>query len=282
MIESAYFDVESLRVHCLTAGAGGTFVLLLHGGGQDSARFSLKHAIEPLARDHQVFAPDWPGYGESEQPDAEHDIEFYAGFLGNLMDTLGLDRASLVGISMGGGAALGFALHSPERVDKLVLVDSYGLGSEAPMTWLGYVLVRTPLVNRLIWSLLPRSRQVTRWNLYAAFHDRRAVTEQMVEEAFQTHSRPGAGRAFRSFVRNEVRWSGLRTDFSERLHEIKVPTLILHGENDRAVPVAWARRAHECIANSKLHTIENCGHVPSRERPKEFNRVLKQFLTPPR
>src|SRR5438270_10731271 len=92
-----WLEVDGLRIGCLTAGASGPPVLLLHGGGIDSARFSYKHAIEPLSRDRRVFAPDWPGYGESDKPDVEHTTGFYASFLGLLMDALGLERAGLVG-----------------------------------------------------------------------------------------------------------------------------------------------------------------------------------------
>jgi len=96
--------------------------VLLHGGGIDSASFTYSNIIGPLAEEHRVFAPDWPGYGHSDKPDLDYTMGFYVDFLGRLMDALDLERASLVGLSMGGGAALRFALRSPERVEKLVLV----------------------------------------------------------------------------------------------------------------------------------------------------------------
>ncbi len=127
-----WLDVGGMRVSCLTAGAHGTPVVLLHGGGIDSAAFSYSYAIGAVAKDHRVFAPDWPGYGQSDRPDIDYTMGFYVGFLEDLMDRLGYERASLVGISLGGGASLGFALRSPRRVENLVLVDSYGLGSDVP------------------------------------------------------------------------------------------------------------------------------------------------------
>lgn len=274
-----WLEAGGLRIHCLTAGEEGPPVVLLHGGGIDSARFSYKHVVGQLARDHRVSAPDWPGYGESERPDVEHTLELYVGLLGPILDALKLERASLVGISMGGGAALGFSLRSPERVEKLVLVDSYGLGSEIPWGRLGYLLVRAPVVNDLAWASLRRSPRMVRWSLYNVVHDRRVVTDGMVEEARRVLAQPGAGRAFQSLQKNEVGWKGLRTDFADRLGELRVPTLIVHGEHDRAVPVAWARRARESIPDSELHVLESCGHMPPRERPEEFNEVVRRFLT---
>lgn len=188
--KTIWLDVGGMRVHCLAAGANGPPVLLLHGGGIDSSLFSYKHAIGPLADDHRVFAPDWPGYGESDHPNVEHTMEFHAGFLGSLMDSLGLERASLVGISLGGGAALGFALRFPRRVEKLVLVDSYGLGSDVPWGRLGYLLVHTPLINAVTYALLRRSRRMVRWGLYNVVHDRRVVNDALVQEAYLA---PGQG-----------------------------------------------------------------------------------------
>ena len=278
-VREIWLEVDGLRLHCIVAGEKGPPVILLHGGGIDSARFSYKYAIPYLARDHRVFAPDWPGYGESERPDVEHTSRFYAGLLGPMMDALKLDRASLVGISMGGGAALGYALRSPERVEKLVLVDSYGLGSEIPWGKLGYLLVRTPFINDLTWALLRRSPKMIRWSLYNVVHDRSVVTDEMVEDARRELSQPGTGQAFQSFQKNEVGWQGLRTDFSNNLNKLRIPTLIVHGEQDGAVPVDWARRALQHIPDSKLHVLKGCGHMPPRERPEEFNEVVRKFLT---
>ena len=115
-LKTNWLEVKGLRIRCLTARVSGTPVLLRHGGGIDSAGFSYKCVIEPLALDHWVFAPDWPGYGESDKPDVEHTMTFYIDFLGSLMDALQLERVSLVGISLGGGAALGFTLRSSQRV----------------------------------------------------------------------------------------------------------------------------------------------------------------------
>jgi pimeloyl-ACP methyl ester carboxylesterase len=203
---------------------------------------------------------------------------FYVDFLERLMDALDLERASLVGLSMGGGAALGFALRSPQRVEKLVLVDSYGLGSNVPWGRLGYLFVRAPLLNELTYALLRRSRTMIRWSLYGLVYDRQRVTEAMVEETGRLLEDPRAGRAWSSFQKQEVGWGGLRTDFSDRLKGLVMPTLVVHGAQDRAVPVAWARRAQERIPDCELRVFCECGHLPPREQPEEFAWVVKRFL----
>lgn len=278
-ISTRWVNVNGIRVHCLTSGEAGPPVVLLHGGGIDSASFTYGHLIAPLAGGRRVFAPDWPGYGRSDKPDLDYTMRFYVDFIGRLMDALDLERASLVGISMGGGAALGFALRSPQRVEKLVLVDSYGLGSEVPWGRLGYLMVQAPLVDKLTYALLRGSHTMVRWSLYGLVHDRRTVTDGMVEQTAQLLEDPRVGLAWASFQKNEVGWSGLRTDFSDELGALAMPTLLVHGADDRAVPLAWARRAQGRISDCELRVFPECGHLPPRERPEEFARVLRRFLS---
>src|SRR5215203_7245332 len=232
-IRSEWIEIGGLRIHCLMAGQAGSPVLLLHGGGYDSASLSYGPSIEPISQFHRVFAPDWPGYGQSDKPDLDYTTEYYETFLGHLMDALGLEKASLVGISMGGAISLGFSLHSPQKVEKLVLVDSHGLGKEVPGRVMSYVAVRLPLLNRVVWAILGRSRRMIKWSLRTVFHDPQAVTSTLVDEVFQEANKPGVGEAWRSWQRNEIGWSSLRTNFVEKLHTLAVPTLILHGAEDR-------------------------------------------------
>jgi pimeloyl-ACP methyl ester carboxylesterase len=279
VVDAGWVEVDGLRVRCLAAGTGGAPpALLLHGGGFDAAEFSYRHAIGLLSRIRPVLAFDWPGYGGSDKPDLHYDLAYYARFLERLMDSLGIERAALVGVSMGGGAALSFALRSPERVEKLVLVASYGLGKDIPHGRLGYFLVHAPLAADLIYALLRRSRRSLRWGLRRIVHDPRAVSGELVEEARRLLDQPASGRAFRSFRKSEVGWGGLNTDLSDHLGEVAAPTLLVHGERDRIVPVEWARRAHERLPDSELRVLQGCGHWPPRECVDDFNRVVADFL----
>ncbi len=173
-VETLWPEVDDLRARCLAAGTGGAPpTLLLHGGGFDAAEFSYRHAIEPLCRLRPLLALDWSGYGGSDKPDLQYDLAYYARFLERLMESLGIECAALVGASLGGGAALSFALRSPERVERLVLVASYGLGSDVPHGRLGYFLVHAPLAADLVYALLRRSRRSLRWGLRRIVHDPR-------------------------------------------------------------------------------------------------------------
>jgi pimeloyl-ACP methyl ester carboxylesterase len=271
--------VDGLRIQYLMAGSTGSPVVLLHGGGIDAASLTYRYLIDPLARDHVVYAPDLPGYGGSDKPNVAYTTEYFVRFLGRFLNTLDLDRACLVGLSLGGGIALGFTLESPDRVHRLVLADSFGLGGDVPWPLLAFLLVRVPLVSEATWALTARSRWIIRWMLEQyVFADPRSVTDDLVDEVRQLLNKPGAGAAFRSLQREEISRSGLRTNFSDRLDAVNAPTLIVHGEADRLVPVAWARRAHERIPNSTLEIIPNCGHWPPHERPDDFNHLVITYL----
>jgi pimeloyl-ACP methyl ester carboxylesterase len=277
-IFSKWTEVQGLRIHYLSAGDKESTVLLLHGGGTDSASLSWKLAIEPLAENHHVLAPDWPGYGQSDRPNIDYTNEYYVNLLGDFVQARGIEQASLVGISMGGSIALGFALQSPQRLDRLVLVDSYGLQAAAPAHKLSYLFTRMPFVNEMTWSLLKHSRAMTRISLQNIFYSSEAISEELVTEVHEEVKNPGAGRAFMSWQKSEVVWAGLRTVYTARLQEIEAPTLIVHGAEDGLVPVDCAHQAHTLIKNSQLHIIAGCGHWPQREKPDEFNRVVSSFL----
>jgi pimeloyl-ACP methyl ester carboxylesterase len=189
-----------------------------------------------------------------------------------------LEKASLVGISMGGAISLGFGLHSPQRVEKLVLVDSYGLGKEVPGRVVSYARIRLPLLNRLVWTLMSRSRTMVRWSLRTVFHDPQSVSSSLVEEDFQAAKKTEVGKAWRSWQRSEIGLGGYRTNFVNDLHTLEMPTLILHVEDDRYVPVSWARRAHSLIKDTELSILPQCGHWLTREKPTELNRAVLGFL----
>ncbi len=282
-ITRQFIDVQRLRTHYLAAGpynpgeAARPTVILLHGGGIDSARLSWELLIPELAPACRVIALDWPGYGESAPLDRTCSVEFLVGFLADFMDTLGIQRASLAGISMGGGAALGFTLRFPERVDRLVLVDSYGLQRKAPFQILSYLYVRLPGVNALTWKLI-RNRVMARWTLQSLLRRPGSLTEELLDQVMEEMRRPDAGRAFATFQQDEITPTKTRTCFLDRLNEIHAPTLIIHGTLDTLVPHDAVREAHIRISGSRLYWMEGCGHWPQRDNPREFNRVARQFL----
>lgn len=277
-IESRWVTVDGLRIHYLVAGEAGSPVVLLHGAGVDSARLSWELAIGPLAREHLVFAPDLPGYGQSDKPDVRYNAEFYINFLAHLLDAWQLPKVSLVGLSMGGAIVLGFTLAHPERVDRLVPVDPYGIMPKVAWHRTSYLYVHSPL-NELSYWLFRQSRSMVRWSLLASLvSSPERLSDQLVDEVYDASKDPQAGKAFSSFQRHDLTWNGLRTNYLDRLAEIKAPTLFIHGEKDPGVPLIYAQQAHKRVKGSRLHVMQGCLHWPMRDRPDEFNRVMAEFL----
>ena len=270
--------VNGLRVRIFTAGESGSPVVLLHGGGTDSATLSWRLAIPALAAQHRVFAPDWPGYGESEIFNGEYTSQAMVDWLHAVLDNLGLEKTGLVGISMGGGGALAYTLAHPARVTRLVPVDSYGLARKAPMHILSYLMVRMPWLIDLTWAWVRKNRSMAAWALSSIFADKRNITPDLEEEVWHAIQDPTAQRSFASFQRYELGWRELRTCVMDRLGEIHCPTLIIHGEKDSLVPIAAAREAAQRIPNARLEVVQGAGHWPMRERPQVFNQLLIDFF----
>ncbi len=278
-IQEKWLKVDDIRIHCLTAGERGSSVLLLHGGGSDSSSLSYGLSIASISQSHRVFAPDWPGYGKSDKPDIKYSQEFYINLLEHIMNVLDLEKANLVGISMGGGISLGFSLRLPERVEKLVLVDSHGLGKEVPWRVLTYIMVKLSFLNKIARNIAIKSRKVVKQSLRTLLYNPESITENLVDEVWQAVKTSEGGRAFRSWQKGEVRWKGLKTNYVDKLHTLTDTDLILHGAEDKYIPASWAQRAHERIKGSELHIIPECGHWLTREKADEFNRLILNFLS---
>lgn len=283
-VKDEFIAVMGCRIHYLAAGEADSQVnspvILLHGGGIDSARLSWGRIIGPLAdAGHRVYAPDCPGYGDSDRPDAaDDDIDAYARCLVEFMDGMGLARASLMGISMGGGIALAAALRWPDRVNRLVLVDSYGLQRTVQYHKLSYLTVHIPGLMAASYALAGRSRSLARSSLGTILHDARKAPDSLIDEILGEAGKPHAGRPFTRMQRRELTWNGLRTVYMDRLNEIRAPILFIHGDEDKLVPLHWAEEAHARVPGSQLHVIKGAGHWPHPEHPEELVRAASEFL----
>ena len=263
----------------LFGGKKGKPVVLLHGGGVDSAMLSWRDTVPALVEaGFQVYLPDWPGYGSSPPPPKPFTQELLIEVTTGLLEAWGLKEASLAGISMGGGAALGFTLAHPERVEKLILIGTYGLQDKTSAHFFSVLLVKLPLVNNLFYAMVRSSRWMIRETMKTIIRNPASLTEALIDEAVVALRNPNAGKMFAQFQRDEARWTGVKTCYVPRLGEIKVPTLIVHGTADIGVPVKYAREAAGRIPNAKLHIIEGAGHWTQRDYPEEVNRVMVDFL----
>ncbi|MDQ2050359.1 alpha/beta hydrolase [Natronolimnohabitans sp. A-GB9] len=270
--------VGDCRIGYRRAGSSGPPVVLLHGAGIDDATVSWRHAIDVLAEDYRVYSLDWPEYGRSTG-DVTHTIDTYVDVLDGFLETLPFERVSLAGISMGGGAALGYALEHPDRLDQLALVDSYGLGGRLPNALPWKLWAQVPGMTEFGKIAAGATNNTVRRVLDSLVADADELPDQFVEDVREKLMEPGSIQAFKQFQQNELSFNGrVATNFVDDLESLSVPTLLVHGEDDPLVPVEWSIRAAGRIPGSELERIENCGHWATRERPERFNEILLEWL----
>ena len=273
--EDRYTEVRGLGIRYWKIGDGPP-LLLIHGLGA-SAEIWM-HNYEAFSRDYTVYVPDVPGFGRSEKPRGPCSMsDLLMGFTGQFMDSLGIERAHLVGQSLGGGMALKTALQCPERVDKLVLVGSAGLGSGVMHA---LRLMSLPVIGEL---LSRPSRIGARIFFSLAVKDRSVLTRDFLDCYYRLFSLPGAQRMLLATVREIVDMGGARDHLvrpiMDNLQRLTQPALIIWGRQDRVLPVRQAHFAHENLAGSRLVIYDHCGHVVNLERPREFNRDVLDFLS---
>ena len=266
-------NVGSIQARYWELGEGAP-VLLIHGLGASVETW--QNTLPALAGAHHVYAVDLVGFGYSDKPDAEYTVDYLVDFIRGFMDVAGLEQVALIGHSLGGALVLQLAIRHPDRVTKLVLVDSAGLSREVG---LGLRLASLPLVGEL---LLRPSPGKTRQALKPFFHDPTLLTDAFVDLNYDLITQPGAQAAYLATVRNLASVFGARRHINEgvvaRLEEIRVPTLVIWGAQDAIVPVTHADIARDRVANAQLHILPECGHMPMMERPEEFNRLVSWFL----
>ena len=256
MPEDRYIKVGNLKTRYWALGDKGTPVILIHGLGASADIWMYN--VDALAKQHRVYVPDLVGFGRSDKPGPSFSPFDYTNFLDDFIDTLSIDRVSLVGQSLGGGIALHYALQFPQRVDKLVLVDSAGLGKEVIWT---LRLMSLPLVGE-IFSYPSRKGVEIFFKL--AVKDQSLITKDFVELYYSIFSRPGFQGFLLRVLRRMVDIKGAREEIlvpvMNNLHKINQPALIIWGERDRVLPLRHAYRAKERLPNSRLKIFERCGH----------------------
>ncbi|MDR5710083.1 MAG: alpha/beta fold hydrolase [Armatimonadota bacterium] len=265
-------------VRFLEAGSGPP-VCLLHGADFGSAELTWRPTLSLLAERFRVIAPDLPGHGHTPPLPGAPATEAYVRWFRTFVDALRLDRVALMGLSLGGAISLGFALQNPDRVSRLVLVASYGLMRRVPLHALAYRLVRIPALTTLLARLRASGNPfLLHLGLRWIVADPGALPLDLLREVRDAMQKRGGKSLFYAWLATELDRKTVRTCYLDRLPELRVPTLLLHGDRDRLVPVGSAREAVRRIPHARLVVFPGCGHWVPRERPEEFHRELIAFL----
>ena len=236
-------------------------VILLHGLGGSVATWATNTGA--IAQSYHVIALDQVGFGKSDKPALKYRVGTYADFLDKFMSELKIEKASLVGNSMGGWVAGLMAIKYPNRVEKIVLADAAGI-------------VPANISEAQIYQLNNSTRDEIRANMKLIFANPLFQNNEALVDQFMTaRVTAGDGATINSLIESIKR----REDFlNDRLAEIKKPTLIIWGKQDGLLPVADAYTFNKGIAGSELAIFDQCGHVPQFEKAADFNKAVLAFL----
>jgi 2-hydroxy-6-oxonona-2,4-dienedioate hydrolase len=268
-LRQRYVDCAGVRTRIVEAGQGERAVILLHGV-QGHLETWLRN-IASLAAHRRVVAFDLLGHGYTGKPNRPYEIRDYLEHAIALLDALAIKRATWIGSSLGGWVSARAAAQFPERVEKLVLVSTAGLTADpavmAKLRTLGERAASTP------------GAEGVRERLKFVIHDPANVTEELVQSRWRIYSQPEYRaalpniNALQDMARRE---RNLLT--TEELGRIKAPTLVVWTDHDPTATLAKGREYQASIPGAKFVIIPQCSHLPSYERPQEFNRIVGEFL----
>ncbi|TMF90161.1 MAG: alpha/beta fold hydrolase [Chloroflexi bacterium] len=286
--ESRMVAIDGVNIHYVCGGSGSP-VVLVHGLGS-SAAVEFYFNLEPLAANHRVFAIDLPGFGHSDKPVLAYTIELFVKAVRDLMACETLERAAVMGVSMGGRVALGLALESPDLVARLVLVDALGVGP--PRRVLAYRILLTKGLGELTLSGTARAlrrmnpatiRRFWGWYLRRPGRVDTILSDERIANHGTLLSTPEYRAAYLSALRSIARMGQLRDGITveDRLSELLMPTLLIWGRHDHIFPASHAEIAKDKLRNGRVEIFENSGHTPQMEEPDRFNRLVLDFLSEP-
>jgi pimeloyl-ACP methyl ester carboxylesterase len=267
-----FVEIDGVDLHWAELGEhdGRTPLVLIHGLAD--SHLTWRAVAGELAADRRVLMPDLPGCGLSGRPDASYALEWHAQIIAGWLGRLGLSSIDVVGHSFGGGVAQMLLLACPERIRRLVLVASGGLGREVGF-WLRFATFPY-FVERYGQAFMAFGTQRT-------LH--RLGLEQYVAEQSAMNAERGTARAFSRSARDVMNFRGQTRHFLQRAREVeRLPSIaVLWGERDRLIPIAHGRRFVESVSGVSLKTFLDCGHYVQLERPAEFVSAVREFLDAP-
>ena len=261
-----------------TIAGDGPPLLLLHGIG--SNRETWRSVLKPLSQHFTVIAPDLLGHGESAKPRADYSLGGFANGMRDLLGVLGMERATVIGHSFGGGVAMQFAYQFPERTDRVVLEASGGLGREVTpllriLTLPGSAAVLAALdvipgnaAVRLVGEI---ARRIPEGPFASDAHEVVNVLEGLRGSEART--------AFLHVLSHVIDWRGQLVTMRDRTYlAAGMPIMVMWGEGDTVLPVAHATAAVESMPDARLLTFPRVGHFPHTERPREFAEAVIEFV----
>ena len=270
-----FAEVEGLRLHWDELGQASERPPLVLIHGMADSHLTWRSVAPALARDRLVLMPDLPGCGLSGRPDASYELQWHASVIARWLEQLALPLVDVVGHSFGGGVAQMLLLECPQRIRRMVLVASGGLGREV-----GFWLKLATFPHFVERYGQPFMRFGTRRALAHSSHEE---AKQEIEALGAMNAERGTARAFSRTARDVINFRGQTRHFLQRAHEVEVlpPIAVLWGDADPLIPIAHGQRFVEDVDGAVFTPFPGCGHYVHQERPERFAAVVREFLDAP-
>jgi 2-hydroxymuconate-semialdehyde hydrolase len=247
----------------------GEPVLMLHGSGPGvSAWANWRLTLAALQNRFRLLAPDLAGFGYTQTPEGmQHSRESWLAQIVAFLDALGIERVHVIGNSFGGSMALALAIAHPERVSKVVLMGSVGVPFEL-----------TPGLDA-VWGYTPSFENMQAIMKIFAY-DQKLIGDQLVQLRYEASMRPGIQESYASmFPAPRQRWVEAMSHAQDKIRSIKAPTLLVHGRDDKVIPLSTSLTMLNWIEDSQLHIFGRCGHWTQIEHAEAFAKLVEDFLS---
>jgi pimeloyl-ACP methyl ester carboxylesterase len=264
-----FVDLGGRRTHYVVKGEGLP-VVLVHGFNLDLNTWLTN--VDALARQFTVYALDLWGSGFSTREPLDYGFPLFVEQIRAFLDHLGIERAHLVGHSMGGGTAIVFCVQYRSRVDRLVLADAVGVPRRLPLRGRLFMLPAIPeFLMGLSTDLIRKKNLLDYW-----IHDAELLTDACFESLSRYQKIEGTTRATLDILRRDF-FNTLDREI-HALAGLDIPTLIVWGRHDRSVPLTSGQAMHRILTGSRLEVLDDAGHLPNFDRADRFNELVLEFL----
>jgi pimeloyl-ACP methyl ester carboxylesterase len=270
--QSKFINIQGVYVHYRDEGNQNDSIPLVLIHGTSSSLHTWDSIVPALVGKKRIIRLDLPAFGlTGPHPQRDYSINFYNQFIDAFLNAIGVQQYIIAGNSLGGSIAWNQALAYPNKVKQLVLINSGGYPKKNEKGNIGFKLASTPVVGDVLLKFTPRG--IIRKSVEDVYSDKAKVNEVLVQRYFDLLLREGNRNATLDIFKQRIIFGS-----SERIKNIKTPTLIIWGEDDQLIDVSNAYLFEKDIQNSQLVIIPKTGHVPMEENPSAFLAAINQFI----
>jgi pimeloyl-ACP methyl ester carboxylesterase len=260
-VQEKYLDIDGNKIRYLESGQSKKTLVLIHGLGASAERWN--RVIPIFSNHYKVIVPDLIGFGLSDKPLVDYTPSFFAEFLGKFLNKVTVEKPSIIGSSLGGQIIIEYACENGNNIEKMILVSPAGVMKQS-----------TPALDAYIMAALYPNEQSAKTAFEMMEASGKEADPMLVKGFIERMQLPNAKMAFMSTV------LGLKNSeiITSKLQTIQVPTLVVWGSQDPVIPINYAEYFVSSIRDCRFYRMDDCGHTPYVQDPKNFSKLVLDFL----